>query len=254
MRAARLLAGQLGYVNKTFWRNPMAAFFTFALPLMFLVIFTSLVGTFEIHLGPSTVRSSSYYVPAMAAFAVITACFNSTASAVTAQRDAGILKRIRRSPLPAVSFLGARIAHAMLVAVLLVAITVAFGHGFYHAEVPSGLALLRFLVALISGAASFCALGLAVTAIIPNADASAAIINAVILPLLFLSGIFIPFGNGTPAWVTWVARLFPVRHFADSMQAAFLGTAFAWSDVLIVLAWGAAGMLAAVRFFRWQPR
>ena len=84
---------------------------------------------------------------------------------------------------------------------------------------------------LVVGAAAFCALGLAITAVIPNADAApAAIVNAIILPLLFLSGIFIPLGNNTPAWILWIGRIFPVKHFADGMQAGFLGTAFHWND------------------------
>jgi len=140
------------------------------------------------------------------------------------------------------------------VAVLLVAITAVFGRLVYSADIPTGLSLLRFVVALLVGAAAFCALGLAATAVIPNADAAAPIINAIILPLEFLSGIFIPFGNNTPAWILWVAKVFPVRHFVLSMEAGFLGTAFNWTDVLFVAVWGIAGMLLAIRFFSWEPR
>jgi ABC-2 type transport system permease protein len=185
---------------------------------------------------------------------VITACFNNIASAVTFQREDGVLKRAHGTPLPSAAFLGARVVHAVLVAVLLVVITAAFGRAVYQAEIPTGLSLLRFIVALLVGAAAFCALGLAATAVIPNADAAAPVVNAIILPIEFLSGIFIPFGNRTPAWVLWIAKIFPVRHFVLSMEASFLGTAFSWTDVLIVAAWGVAGMLLAVRFFTWEPR
>ena len=82
---------------------------------------------------------------------------------------------------------------------------------------------------------------MAITAVIPNADAAGPIVNAVILPVEFLSGIFIAFGDSTPGWILWVARVFPVRHFALSMQAGFLGTAFSWTDVLVVAAWGWRG-------------
>jgi ABC-2 type transport system permease protein len=141
-----------------------------------------------------------------------------------------------------------------LTSVLLVVITAAFGKGFYHAAIPSGRSLFFFLVMLVVGSASFCALGLAVTAVVPNADSSAAIVNATILPLLFLSGVFIPIGDHAPAWIVWVGRIFPVKHFADGLQAGFLGSTFHWSDVLIVAAWGAAGLLLAARYFSWEPR
>jgi ABC-2 type transport system permease protein len=255
MNGMALTARQVRYVNKAFWRNPASAFFTFAFPLMFLVIFTSLLGHFKIPLGGGrTINSSTYYVASMATFAVITACFNNIAVALTFQREAGVLKRTNGTPLPGAAFLGARIVHALLVSILLVAITAAFGHAFYGASVPTGLTLLRFLVMLVIGASAFCALGFALTAVIPNADASAVIVNAVILPLLFLSGIFIAFGDNTPQWILWIARIFPVRHFALAMQAGFVGTAFNWTDVLIVAVWGLAGLLLAIRYFTWEPR
>jgi len=253
MNPVRLTLSQVRYVNKAFWRNPTSVFFTFAFPLMFLVIFTGLLGQHTEHLGTHIVKTSTYYVAAMAAFAVITACYNNIAIAITFQRDAGVLKRTDGTPLPSGSFLGARIIHSLLVAILLVAITAAFGHAFYSADIPSGLTLIRFLIMLAVGAASFCALGLAITAIIPNADAAGATVNASILPILFLSGIFIAFDDNTPTWIVWIARIFPVRHFAAGMQAGFLGTPFHWTDLLIVALWGIAGLALAVRYFSWEP-
>jgi len=254
MNALRLTAIQFRYVNKAFWRNPASAFFTFAFPLMFLVIFTALLGHYTVQLGTRTVDTSTYYVASMATFAAITACFNNIAMGLSFQREEGVLKRTNGTPLPATSFIGARILHAVFIAVLLVVITAAFGRALYHASIPTGLPLLRFAIALLVGSATFCALGMATTAVIPNADAAGPIVNAVILPVMFLSGIFIAFGNNTPEWILWVARVFPVRHFALSMQAGFLGTPFDWTDVLVVAAWGVAGMLLAVRFFSWEPR
>jgi len=250
----RLTAVQFRYVNKAFWRNPASAFFTFAFPLMFLVIFTALLGHYTVRIGARTIDTSTYYVASMATFAAITACFNNIAMGLSFQREDGVLKRTNGTPLPAASFIGARILHAVFISVLLVVLTAAFGRAFYHASIPAGLSLLRFAIAILVGSAAFCALGMALTAVVPNADAAGPIVNAVILPVEFLSGIFIAFGNNTPDWILWVARVFPVRHFAVSMQAGFLGTAFSWTDVLVVAAWGVAGMLLAMRFFSWEPR
>jgi ABC-2 type transport system permease protein len=251
---ARLTVFQMRYVNKAFWRNPASAFFTFAFPLMFLVIFTSLLGRGTVPLHGRSVDQSTYYVAEMAAFAVITACYNNIATALTFQRDTGVLKRTNGTPLPAAVYLTARVLHALLVSVLLVAITVAFGRLAYDAAAPTGGALLRFLVMLVVGAATFCALGFAITAVIPNFDAAAPIVNATILPLLFLSGVFIPFGDRAPTWIVWTARIFPVKHFADGLQAGYLGNPFSWTDVLVVAIWGLGGLLLAVRYFSWEPR
>jgi len=251
---AALTLRQVRFTNKAFWRNPASAFFTFAFPLMFLVIFTALLGNGHVLLAGREISQSTYYVAAMAAFSVITACYTNIAISVSFQRDLGILKRTRGTPLPAAAYLTGRVIHAMIVAIILVVLCSAFGRAFYRADVPSGVTLAKFFVILLVGAASFAALGLAVTSVIPNADASPAVVNATILPLLFLSGIFIPLGDNSPAWIRWVGRIFPVRHFADGMSAGFLGLTFKWSDVLIVAAWGLAGLILAARFFSWEPR
>ena len=254
MSAPALTLYQMRYVNKAFWRNPASAFFTFAFPLMFLVIFTALLGNGTVPIDGREVDQATYYVAAMTAFAVITACYNNIAISLTFQRDTGVLKRTNGTPLPATAFLAARVLHALLISLLLVAITVAFGRLLYSADVPTGATLARFLVMVVVGAATFCALGFAITAVIPNADAATPIVNATILPLLFLSGIFIPLGDNAPTWITWTATIFPVKHFADGMQASFVGTTFHWSDVLIVGLWGVAGLILAVRYFGWEPR
>ncbi len=256
MSSTGLTLRQVRYTNKAFWRNPASAFFTFAFPLMFLVIFTALLGSGTVLIDGVRINQSTYYVVAMATFAVITACYTNIAMSVTFQRDAGILKRARGTPLPGWSYLVGRVLHALLVAILLVILTVAFGVAFYDATIPSGVQLMDFAVVLVVGAMSFCALGLALTAAIPNADASPAIVNATILPLLFLSGIFIPIQDTSPEWIRFVGRIFPVKHFADAMRAGFYGSpfTFAWHDVVVIAAWGLGGLIVAARFFSWEPR
>ncbi len=126
-----------------------------------------------INLGGRVIHQSTYYVAAMAAFAVITASYNNIAIRLCFQRDAGVLKRTRGTPLPSVVFFSTKVAHALLISLLLVAITVTFGTVLYNAEIPTGTPLFPFLVILIVGAASFCELGFAITTVIPNADATA---------------------------------------------------------------------------------
>jgi len=254
MSDASLALRQVGYTNKAFWRNPASAFFTFAFPLMFVVIFTSLLGSGDLTLNGVTINLSTYYVVAEAAFGVISATYSNVAISTTFSRDGGILKRTRGTPLPAWAYMSGRVIHAMILAFILVAITVAFGAVFYSVTIPTGLPLLQFVITLFVGGLSFCALALAITAIIPNADAAPPIVNASILPLLFLSGIFVPLGDNTPQWIITVGTIFPVKHFANGISAGFVGTTFHWTDVLIVAAWGAAGLLAAARFFSWEPR
>jgi ABC-2 type transport system permease protein len=243
------------FTNKAFWRNPANAFFTFAFPLMFLVIFTALFGTGTVPVAGREINTSTFYVGAIAAFSIITATYTNLAINISFTRDFGVLKRIRGAPIAAWSFMVGRILHAILVTVLLVAIVVAFGALFYEAEVPTST-LPAFLVTMAVGAASFSALGLAITSVIPNADASPAIVNASILPLLFRSGIFIPIQDPN-AWYVTVAKVFPVYHFAEAMNSAYFsasGSGFEGGHLLIMGAWGLGGAVAATLFFSWEPR
>ncbi len=257
MNDVAITARQVRYTNRAFWRNPQAAFFTFVFPLMFLVIFASLLGSGTVTINGLEFNQSTYYVAGMSAFAIVTACYTNLAISVTFQRDAGILKRTRGTPLPGYDYLAARVLHAVLMALLLVAICSTFGAVFYSASIPTGVALFRTVVVVLVGAASFAALGLALTAGIPNADAAPPVVNATILPLLFISGVFIPIGDNVPEWVNVVGNIFPVRHLVEAFLGAYYGAPFfdfSWKDVAIVGAWGLAGLLIAARTFSWEPR
>lgn len=251
-----LAARQVWYLNKAFMRNPASAFFTLVFPMMFLVIFSVIFGNGSIPVAPGrTVSVATFYVPSIATFSVITATYTNLAMSLTFARDAGSLKRIQGSPLPTWAYMSARITHSVLLAILLVVLCCAFGKIFYNATLPTAT-LPAFALTVVVGAATFCALGVAVTAAIPNADASPAIVNATILPLLFVSNVFIPLTN-PPQWLDIVGKIFPVRHFADAMINSFFqlsGTGLRTNDLLVIGAWGIAGLVVAVRFFDWEPR
>ena len=246
--------GQVRYEQKAFWRNPAAAFFTFAFPLLFLVIFTALLGndTSTLPTGRE-VSSATYYTGSILAFAVITATYTNLAMSVTFSREEGVLKRIRATPMPPWAYLLSRVLNSALITAILIVIVLAFGRLFYDVALPGGR-FPAFIVTMVVGAASFCALGLAVTALIPNADAAPAVVNASILPLLFLSGVFIPIDDG-PQWIRSVAQIFPIRHFLVASLDSFLGPGSGWrpGDLAVVALWGVGGLLAASRFFSWEP-
>ena len=159
----------------------------------------------------------------MATFGVISACFTNIAMSVCFNRDAGILKRTRGTPLPGWSYLSGRVIHAMIVGAILVVITLVFGWAFYDGTFPMGTALLEFIDHVRWSARSRSPRSRSrSTGAIPNADAAPPIVNAAILPLLFLSGIFIPIDDERRHWIGSSANVFPVKHFADAMRAAYL--------------------------------
>lgn len=256
MNLLRLVLLQVRYQNKAFWRNPAAAFFTFVFPLMFLVIFNLLFGSNTLQVPGGTVSVSTFYVPGIAAMGLIGACYTNIAMGVTISRDNGLLKRMRGTPLPPAAYLLGRVLHATLIGLLLVAIVTVVGKLAYGVAVPAHT-LPAFIVTLVIGAAAFSALGLAMSGLVPGADAAPAMVNASILPLLFISDVFIPL-RSAPAWLTVFSGLFPVKHLSAALMTAFNpfehGSGFAPMDLLWLVGWLVAGLVLAGRFFSWEPR
>ena len=255
MSQLRLALRQVFYENRAFWRNPVAAFFTFVLPLFFLVLFNSIFSD-TISVKGGRVDISFFFVPAIAALGVVSACYTNLGMMVTISRDLGVLKRVRGTPLPAWAYIFGRIVQAMFVAALLVIIVTAVGKLAYGVDVPTNT-MPSLILTVAVGAAAFCALGLALTCVIPNADAAPAITNATILPLLFVSNVFIHLQD-PPTWLNVIGNTFPVKPFALALENAFnpyvRGAGFEWGHLAVVAVWGLGGALFALRFFSWEPR
>jgi len=256
MRTALLALRQARFENKAFWRNPAAAFFTFFFPIMFLVLFNLLFGNDTIQVNGGTAKESTFYVPAIMSFAVISACYTNIAMNVTFARDQGMLKRLRGTPLPPLAYLLGRMTQAVLVALVLVVIVIAFGRIAFGVHLRTA-AIPGFVVTLVVAAASFCSLGLAITSFIPNAQAAAAVVQASILPLLFVSDTFINMKDAAK-WLTTFSSFFPIIHFSKALQVAFnpfeTGPAFEPGHLAVIAAWGLAGLLIVMRRFSWEPR
>jgi ABC-2 type transport system permease protein len=249
-----LLLHQLRYDQKVFWRNPAAVFFTVAFPVVLLLIFATVFGDQTIDVAGG-IEITTYYVPAIITLAVISATMQTLAMTLTIARDEGRLKRGRGTPMPAWVFIAGRVGNSIVVAALMLALVAALGKLLYGVPIPWERAP-ELLVVLAVGAASFCCLGIALTAAIPSQDAAAPIVNALLLPLYFLSGIFIP-EDELPDGVIDFANHFPIRHFFEAFFGAYVdgaGQALSWGDLAVVAAWGVAGLLLAIRFFRWTPR
>ena len=240
-----------------FLRNRQSQFFTLALPILFLVIFAALFGR-----GGNTtavaggrISTSVYYVPGIIALGVIAACFANLVASVTAQRESGVLKRRRATPVPAAAIITGRVLVAIVIAVVMAAVLLAIGWAAYGAHVP-GRTALALAVTVVIGAASFCCLGYALTSLIRNEDSAQPVTQALLLPLYFISGVFVAVSI-LPHWLADVGEIFPVRHLADALLIAYnphtTGLGFAGPDLLIVAAWGAAGLLIALRTFSWLP-
>jgi ABC-2 type transport system permease protein len=248
-RYASLVLHQMRYEQLSFWRNPQSAFFTFVFPVVIIAIFGALMGgggrsPYFYGLSPM-----EYYVPTIAAVSVLGACYSQLAIVLSGRRQNGILKRVRATPLPAWAYFLGLLAHCVMVSVVDVLLITGAGR-LFGVPLPTHWAALA--VALVLGAASFCALGVGVASVIRNAEAAPAVVQLVLFPLVFISGTYLPIHSQV---LSNVAGLLPVRPFNQALFGPFAyHTGFAWKDLGVLLAWGAVGALVAIRRFRWNPR
>jgi ABC-2 type transport system permease protein len=251
-----LVGHQMRYELLMFWRNRQSRFFTIALPVIFLLIFASIWHGDTVAVAGGTIDESVYYVPGIITLGIVSAAFNNLVISVAASRESGIFKRRRATPIPAAVLIAARALSAMVVALAMTAILLLIGWSAYGADVPAR-AVPGLVLAVLVGAAAFCCLGFALASVITNADSAQPLTQAIILPLYFISGVFIPLST-MPGWLTDIASYFPVRHLAESLLTAYnphtTGNGIAWSDLGIVAAWGVVGLAVALRRFSWLPR
>ena len=244
---------QTRYDMLSFFRNGQARFFTLALPVIFLVIFVSLFGSGTV--GPEHAEESTYFVPGIMAMAVISASFVNLVISVTAQREAGVLKRRRATPVPAAVLIAGRALTVISVSLMMVAVVLAIGRFAYNVQVPLQ-ALPVLALSAIVGSATFCVLGYAVSTLISSSDAAQPIVQATVLPLYFISGVFVP-GVELPSWLQHIAQFFPVQHLADALHQGFgpagRASSVACGDLGVLVLWALAGFAVALRRFRWTP-
>ena len=255
MTGAALAFHQFRYDQRVFWRSPASVFFTVMLPLIFLVIFSSIFGNETIE-ERGNLRIATYYVPGIMTLAVVSATLVSLAIALTEERESGRLKRVRSTPLPVWAFVAGRVGNAVVTSLAMAVIVTAIGHVLYDVEIP-GKTIPALVVTLLVGAAAFSCLGFALTAAIPYEEAAPPITNFTVLPLYFLSGVFIP-ETEIPDGVLDVAAVFPIRPFFEALLTGFdpatQGAGFEWGHLAAVAAWGVVGLALAYRFFSWAPR
>ena len=245
----RLFLHELTNQQRLFWRSHESAFFTFILPLILLLIVGLVYGDTTIDGEPA----APYLVAGMLGFGVVATAYAGLAINVVIRRESGVLKRVRGTPLPPSGYLGAVIVSTLVVLGVEALAQVLIGRYVLDAgfpESPGGLA-----VALLLGVAAFSALGLATTAIVRSAEGSSAIVNAIYLPMVFISGVFFSVG-ALPGFLEAIAEVLPLTYLLDLIRAVFVendGLESSWRAILVVAVWGVAGALLALRGFRWQP-
>lgn len=263
-RDLKLVWQQIRHQNKIFWRSPVGAFFTLIFPLMFLLLFSAILGNDDIEgVGVTT---SQFYAPALAVFGAASGTYTQLTITIPISRDLGILKKIRGTPLPPWIYIAGRVGSAVWMAILAGVLMLSVGVALYGVKLDGGT-MLAAVISFLVGAVVFATLGLLMASLVPNGEAAPAVANATLLPIAFISDIFIN-DIEPPAWLEFVGNLFPLKHavaaFGDAFNPTLEGSGFAWSagageyaigvHLAVMALWGIGGAILATRFFNWEPR
>jgi ABC-2 type transport system permease protein len=232
-----------------FWRNKESAVFVFVFPpMLFLLLGAVYDGTID------GVPAADRLLVGMLGYGCANTAFGGLAITLVIRREAGLLKRVRATPLSPATYLGAVLASTLVVFVLQMALTVVLGVVLYDAQGPESWPAL--IPVVLFGGVAFAGLGFGIAALIRSAEGSSAVVNLIILPMAFLSGSFGPTGS-YPDVLQAIADVLPLTYLIDMLEAAYLHGEALTSDlgaVGVLAAWGVAGYAVAARRFGWQPR
>ncbi|MGH3041383.1 MAG: ABC transporter permease [Gaiellaceae bacterium] len=244
----RLFLHELRAQQLLFWRNREAAFFSFVFPILLLVLIGSVYGDEPI----DGVSAPTYLLIGLIGYGVSANAFAALAITLVIRREAGLLKRVRGTPLGPATYLAAVIGSTVVVIALEVVAQLLLGVYVLDADWPERPG--RFVVAVALGAAAFAALGIAITTVVRTAEGSSAVVNAIYLPMAFISGVFFS-TTEMPAFLEAISEVLPLTYFLDLIRASFIpGESFAASALAAVVVWGLVGLVVALRGFRWEPR
>jgi ABC-2 type transport system permease protein len=235
------------------WRNRRAVIFTFVLPIVFLVFLgASNRGARLSVLGG--VSFDTFFVPGILAFSVVSATYANLAMSLAVQREQGVLKRIRGTPLPPWVFFAGKVGAILVNAMIMVALVLLVGRIGYDVSIRVAT-LPALVVDLVLGAACWCVLGVAMSVLVTKAEGGSPIVTFPYIVLSFVSGVFYP-SQAEPVWLQDLARAFPLEPFARSLEAAFdprvAAPGFRWVDIGVMAAWTSIGALVSLRFFRFE--
>lgn len=266
MRRPSLVSLSLGRFvieMKLFLREPEQVFFTFSLPVMFLVLFSAIFSG-EIDPGPGgqNVSFAQYFLPGMIASGVMATTFTNIAMTAAIDQHQGLLKLLSGTPLPRSAYLIGKVLGAAALTIAQTALMLAIGLAAYDVSLPSGLERwAAFLVVLVVSAAIGCLLGLAYTRLIRTAQSAGATVQLPFLLLQFISGVYIQY-EAIPSGLKAVASVFPLRWLAQGLRYAFLpdwigereyGSTWGWEwPIGVLLLWLVVSFVLASMFFRWN--
>ena len=245
---------------KQFSRSREAVVFTMLFPVMLIVIFGSI---FSQEIAPG-VRFTQYFVTGMIASGLLSVGFQNLAINIPMERDRGVLKRLRGTPMPRAAYFIGKIIMVLVVGVAETTLLLAVAIAFYGGSLPDTAAKwLTFGWVSLLGITACTLCGIAYSSLVRTGRAGPAVVTPIALVLQFISGVFFVFTD-LPTWMQKIASLFPLKWMCQGMRSVFLPESFAAQEpahswelervALVLIAWCVGGLVLCLLTFRWTTK
>jgi ABC-2 type transport system permease protein len=251
---------QGGLEIKQFLRTREAVVFTLLFPILLLVIFAAIF-TFEIAPG---LKFSQYFIAGMIAAGLLSVGFQSLAIQIPIERDRGVLKRLRGTPMPKAVYFAGKIIMVLAIGVVETVLLLAVATVFYDLQLPSTTQKwLTFGWVSLLGITACTLCGIAFSSVVRTARAAPAVVTPVALVLQFMSGVFFVYTD-LPEVMQRIAAVFPLKWMCQGMRSVFLPDSFAAQEAagswelgrvaLVLTAWCIGGLIFCLLTFRWTTK
>jgi ABC-2 type transport system permease protein len=236
---------------KIFVREPLGVIGTIGVPVLVFVVLARLLGPSVRTGSPGVPRFVSEDLPIFASVLIAAGAVLSLVAIVAIYREAGILKRLRATPLRPATILAAHVLVKLLSTAVTLALMILAGRRYYpvDAEVP----IVSFTLALLFSTMSIVSLGFLIASVVPTARFAQPIGTLVVYPMLGLSGLFFPI-ESLPPMAQAVARVLPFTYAVSLLRGIWHGEG--WSthagDAAVLTLMFVAFMGVSSKVFRWE--
>lgn len=245
---------------KQFLRSRESVVFTMLFPVIMILIFASI---FDGEIGGG-VKFTQYFVTGMIATGLMTVGFQSLAIQIPIERDRGILKRLRGTPMPKWVYFAGKVIMVAVIGVAETVLLLTFAVALFDLnlpDTPQKWFTLIWVSALGITACTLC--GIAFSSLPRTGRGAPATVTPVALILQFISGVFFVF-TGLPAWMQQLAAFFPLKWMCQGLRSVFLPESFGTQEpggsfelgrvALILGLWCVIGLVLCLSTFRWTTK
>ena len=236
---------------KIFVREPLGLMGAVGFPVLIYVVLGRLLGPRVGRLSTGAPRFVTDDLPILTSLMIAASAVTSLVAIIAIYREAGILKRLRATPLRPHTILTAHVVVKLVFSAVTLILMVMAGRRYF--PVPATLPLVSLTVALLFCTLSLLSLGFLIASVVPTARFAQPVGTLILYPMLALSGLFVPVASLPPRLQT-VAHALPLTYAVSLLRGIWRGEG--WSshagDVAVLTLMFVGLMAVSTRVFRWE--